>query len=247
MPNPPTSQLPPSDREEAAETGLSARERVYRRLRREITTGQLAPGERLVYRKIAARLGTSPIPVIEAVRRLEGNGLLTSLDGCTQVRRWRPEEYEDLFYIRAVHEGAACRLFAQRATDEDFELAEEYCRQYDAASDAGDVEAASDADLRLHFHIARAARSPELLRLVEHSGLIFITLSNATLPPALRSARLKLKATAPSHWTLLAALRSRNPEEAERVGRQHVYGEGFHEHLQEYLAGVSPFPPVASP
>lgn len=49
---------------------------VYESLRDEIIQGDLQPGERLVFNSLAKRFGVSPIPVREAVRQLESEGLV---------------------------------------------------------------------------------------------------------------------------------------------------------------------------
>lgn len=52
---------------------------VYESLRDEIMEGELRPGERLVFNSLARRFGVSPIPVREAVRQLESEGLVELL------------------------------------------------------------------------------------------------------------------------------------------------------------------------
>ena len=52
---------------------------VYESLRDEIMEGELRPGERLVFNSLAKRFGVSPIPVREAVRQLESEGLVELL------------------------------------------------------------------------------------------------------------------------------------------------------------------------
>ncbi len=54
-------------------------DRVTVELREAIFSGDLAPGERLVERKLAERLGTSHIPVREALTRLTQEGLVERL------------------------------------------------------------------------------------------------------------------------------------------------------------------------
>lgn len=49
---------------------------VYESLREEIVQGRLQPGARLVFSRLAERYGVSPIPVREAVRQLETEGLV---------------------------------------------------------------------------------------------------------------------------------------------------------------------------
>lgn len=55
----------------------SAPSRVVETLREEILNGTLLPGERLRQEDIAARFGASRQPVRDALRQLEGDGLIT--------------------------------------------------------------------------------------------------------------------------------------------------------------------------
>ena len=56
---------------------LSSPGRVAETLREEILNGTLAPGERIVQEEIALRFGASRQPVRDALRLLEGDGLVT--------------------------------------------------------------------------------------------------------------------------------------------------------------------------
>jgi len=63
--------------------GPSLADQAYRVLRQMLTDGDLEPGERLTERGLATRLGVSPTPVREAIRRLEHERLLERNDGRT--------------------------------------------------------------------------------------------------------------------------------------------------------------------
>lgn len=203
------------------ESPLTSNDTVYQRVRREIATGALPPGTQLVHRKLAQRMGTSTIPVVDALRRLEGAGLLESTPGQgTRVRRWEPHEIHEAYLIRAAHDGVACRLFAQRATADEIAAVEALSREFDAAAQAGQAEECGVIDERLHLLIAQGARSRELLRLVENSGLVLLTIGNTMLPPEV----IRAVGIGPFgiHTALMAALKSGDPELAEREGREHV-------------------------
>jgi DNA-binding GntR family transcriptional regulator len=58
-----------------AVVSLAASERIAAHLRDAILSGQIAPGERIRQEEVAARLGTSRLPVREALRMLESEGL----------------------------------------------------------------------------------------------------------------------------------------------------------------------------
>src|SRR3954447_25254844 len=74
---------------------------IYERLRRAIATGDLQPGP-LKLRPLAERFGTSPIPVREALRRLEADGLI-SFVGNREIRvnEVSAKELDEVFAIRA--------------------------------------------------------------------------------------------------------------------------------------------------
>lgn len=83
---------------------------VYEALREEIIEGELQPGERLVFTSLASRFGVSPIPVREAVRRLESEGLVELQPHTKVVVKGFPVEHGVWVYeLRAELEPAAMR------------------------------------------------------------------------------------------------------------------------------------------
>ena len=91
-------------------------EDVYQRLRRMIVARELLPGFRLVLRNVAKQLGTSTMPVLEAIRRLEHDGLVTQIPKWgASVKEWSDHEQMEALYIRRALEGEAARLFVLTA------------------------------------------------------------------------------------------------------------------------------------
>ncbi len=97
----------------------SLAERAYRALREQIVTGGLVPGERLTERALAMRLGVSPTPVREALRRLEQERLVERVSP-RQLRV--PERSEqalrELLYVEAVVRAAAARFATPKVTEQ---------------------------------------------------------------------------------------------------------------------------------
>ncbi len=90
------------------------REQVGSQLRQAIVTGQLAPGTRLVERELCSQLGVSRTSLREALRQLEGDGLVSHIPHKGMVvsaLTW--EEAEEIYQVRAVVEGLAGRLCAE--------------------------------------------------------------------------------------------------------------------------------------
>ena len=74
-------------------------------LRKRIMTGQLREGEQVRQEAIATELGVSRIPVREALRQLEAEGLITLVSHKgAEVTRLEPSEIEELFEVRIMLE-----------------------------------------------------------------------------------------------------------------------------------------------
>jgi DNA-binding GntR family transcriptional regulator len=92
---------------------------VYERLREEILSGAVRPGERVPINRVARDVGVSDIPAREGVKRLAADGLVTftAHKGAVVARMGRPE-VEELFAIRTELEALALRQAATRITGE---------------------------------------------------------------------------------------------------------------------------------
>src|SRR5690606_14667045 len=88
---------------------------LFHRLRREIVSGELAPGLKLRIRDLTERYGVGATPVREALSRLVSTGFVTSID--QRGFRVSPISLEDLLDItesRQVVEGEAFRRSIER-------------------------------------------------------------------------------------------------------------------------------------
>ncbi len=93
---------------------------AYEHLKARILEGDLAPGDRLAVPALAQALACSRVPVMEALKRLQGDGLVDIVPqvGC-QVAVPKADDVEDFFAAFAAVEGAVARLAAQRRTAAD--------------------------------------------------------------------------------------------------------------------------------
>ena len=83
-----------------------------------IVEGRFLPGDRLIERELCELLGVSRTSVREALRELEVDGLIESIPNKGPiVARISQNLARSIYEVRAVMEGLAARLFAERATD----------------------------------------------------------------------------------------------------------------------------------
>ncbi|TWG07901.1 GntR family transcriptional regulator [Saccharopolyspora dendranthemae] len=101
-------------------TATSKSQLAYEWLRDRIVTHRFTPGYRLVLSQLATELGVSTVPVREAVRRLEAEGLVTYEKNVgAQVALVDEGEYVTTMQTLAVVEGAATGFSAPLLTAED--------------------------------------------------------------------------------------------------------------------------------
>jgi DNA-binding GntR family transcriptional regulator len=89
---------------------------AYLALRRDIVSGEIKPGEKLVEVVLAERYGVSRTPIREALRRLEQDDLVQRNGRRLRARQHRPDEILDIHEARIVLEEAAARAAALRRT-----------------------------------------------------------------------------------------------------------------------------------
>ncbi|GAB3468226.1 GntR family transcriptional regulator [Kineococcus endophyticus] len=148
-------------------------ELAYELVRGRIVSGAYTPGYRLVLGALARELGSSPVPVREAVRRLEAEGLVEFERhvGAT-VRGLDPVEYRWTMETLAVVEGAAVGQALPLLTADDLAEARrlnERLRAELAGFDRGepDTQLFSQLNQRLHRTLAGRCPNPHLLELVD--------------------------------------------------------------------------------
>jgi DNA-binding GntR family transcriptional regulator len=126
-------------------------DQAYRILRDAIVSGELAPGVVIRDVELAERVGLSRTPVREALARLADDGLVESKPHAwTRVTPLLMREVRDaLVVLRAMHE-VAVRLAVPLMTKRHHDLMRAANKRFATALEAGDVEAALDADDALH-------------------------------------------------------------------------------------------------
>ena len=93
---------------------------IYQELKNDIISGKYKPDERIVISEIAKEFGTSDIPVREAIKRLEFDGLvkITPYVGAV-VTDFDIEDMKKIFHIRSLLEGLATNMASQEIKKED--------------------------------------------------------------------------------------------------------------------------------
>ncbi|WP_060710741.1 GntR family transcriptional regulator [Pseudonocardia sp. HH130629-09] len=209
----------------------SLADRAYNVLREGIATGVFAPGERVTERGLAARLGVSPTPVREALRKLEHERLIVRLG----PRRLAVAEHSDrdlrgLMHVEVVLRAAQARLATDRIDDETVE---------ELAAIVDEIENPSTEDPADQQR--RAHRFDEVLTAVADNPMLDQMIVGASLFGAERRARSLARMQQDpeirqhrviAHRHVLDALRRRDPNAVEDAMRAHL------SHVMDFLLTI---------
>jgi DNA-binding GntR family transcriptional regulator len=198
---------------------------AYRRIRDRILCGETPPGTPLNRRKLAAEFRMSLLPVSEALRRLELDGLVeTQRRAGTRVRIPTIEEIGQHIVVRAALECEAAWQFCQQATAEERrDLLIRAERLDSLRGNAGNIAvdrqlsyAVHSLHVEFHLRVAEGAHCDALRRLIEQNQILTfnwvydVAAGDEVLPPGF-------------HSELAKTLVSDSPEAAMLAMRAHVW------------------------
>lgn len=194
-------------------------EKVTNELRSAIQSGELSPGERLVERKLADRLGVSHIPVREALTRLAEERLITREPRRgARVSQLSAQDLEEISSLRIVLEQFMAIRVQERWNEASATRLGSIIQTMSEAA-PGDITEVLRQDRLFHETLADLA---EHRFLDELSGQLrgriagFLHAANAALDPAEQKEHVR------SHQQIVDAIASGDPDHARAVIAEHV-------------------------
>ncbi|ALN71724.1 GntR family transcriptional regulator [Aureimonas sp. AU20] len=201
--------------------------RISRALAERIISGAIEPGAKLRQDHVAAEFNASHVPVREAFRRLEAQGLVVSEPRRgVRVAGFSPQEVREVAEMRASLESLALRHAFPHLTPAILDAAEVMVR---AGDQAGSVQAWEEANRAFHRTILAPCAMPRLLGAIDD-------LQAASARFLFSGWRAEWDApTDRDHRAILLALRARDGEKAATILARHVQRIG--------QSGHAPMPP----
>jgi DNA-binding GntR family transcriptional regulator len=137
-------------------------------LREEIVSGRLAPGERLTEQALAQRCQVSRVPLREAFRILNAEGLIVlSPHRGASVEALSEDDLVDLFEARAAIEAHACGLAATAASKDVIKPLHKIVADMRRAIANGDITTYYALANDFHTGLVAASKNAVLLRMYE--------------------------------------------------------------------------------
>lgn len=197
----------------------SKSQRAYLWLKERISRQELAPGYRLVLGSIADELDMSVVPVREAIRRLEAEGLVTyERNVGARVSMIDDTQYRHSMETLAILEGSATALAARRLTTDDLRHARELNRRLVESLDDFDPRLFTSLNQRFHSVLFAACPNPRMLALVEAEWVRLGHLRDSTFSFVPGRAQESVR----EHETIVDLIETGAPlADIERAARRH--------------------------
>ena len=195
------------------------REQVYDTMKKQILTGEIQPGARLMEIDLSEKLGVSRTPIREAIRKLEEEGLviLESRKGA-RVSPVTAQDMEDVLLVREDLEGLAAALAAQAITEQDIGYLEVMWEEYEQAIRSENMDQIIALDADFHKRIVSLSRNKLLM-----------SFSASAQDQALRFRYLyyvdqdtRAEHMPEEHREIIQALASRDSQRARQVAEEHI-------------------------
>jgi len=213
-------------RKNGSVSSASLADQAYYAIRELILRGKLSLGTALSRRKLATELRMSLLPISEAMRRLEDEGLVESKPQVgTRVRVPSEQDVRDRFLIREALESQSARVLSERATLQQRQELKQMAQQMDtlmarltksdSATDAEFVFAVHSYHFQFHMRLAEYSGCMALQEMIQKNNvLVFNWLYDLVGHKVAVPLRF--------HSELVEAIAAGDPEAADRAMRVHV-------------------------
>jgi len=143
-------------------SGRLVKDNLAEKLRQEILSGGLKPGERIVEGKWASKFGVAQASIREAINILAQAGFVTKVPGrSARVIHLSEQDVAHIYHLRGAIEGLAARLAAQ--SNQSLNVLQATMDIMRESAVTGDREGLIDCDLLFHLELCKLSQNPYLI------------------------------------------------------------------------------------
>jgi DNA-binding GntR family transcriptional regulator len=202
------------------EDGRLLSERIAEEIRNAVLSGEMRPGVRIRQELLAAQFGASRIPVREALKQLENEGLVVlAPNRGAWIADVNSEESTEVYKIREVVEPLAIFESVPNLTDADIDSLDATVRELERVATLEDY---IRLDREFHLRTYARARMPQLLAMVERFWNSTQHFRRQFVKQTFAESGVGLPFSDPQHLLLMDAIRGRDAEAAQVIVRMHI-------------------------
>ncbi len=199
---------------------LTKSQLAYNKLHEMIIQGKFSPDNNWSLRKLAKKLKMSVVPISEAIRRLEQQGIIeVRPQRGIIVRQLSPNELEQLKIIREALEVQAIRMLTLSATKKQISILKEMAQKLRNLLKQNKYAQAAYLDFKLHRKIIEFAGIDEITQRYDQLSTLCMLNTDGKGPTWLQ---YEYKQGNPNHLLLIEAIESANPQQADKAIRAHI-------------------------
>ena len=197
-------------------------ERIFKELKNDILSGFYAPGERLLYEKVAERLGVSMTPLKDALLKLEQEGLVRNIARRgTFVTQLTERDIMEYSQIRMALESLAIDLVCVRdlITSDGLDELTEINNQIRKAVKKKNPKEVITYDIQFHIKIVSLSQNNRLIEMMNQFPLSNFLLLMGRGEKSIENGDLILD----DHARIIEALRDKNPDVIKKILEVNIF------------------------
>jgi DNA-binding GntR family transcriptional regulator len=193
--------------------------KVYQTIRTMIIERRLTPGTKIFQDKLAQELGVSRTPLVNALKKLEHERLITAIPRRGFfVRLISKEEMIQIFELREVLEGLAARRAAKRISNAQVKKLQRFFRNIPISDELEDVQKYAEEDRQFHKFVVEVGGKEILANILDTYNIITFSYHVDRQAGLIRSPHETIQ----EHQAIIEAISARDPLKAEEAARQHL-------------------------
>jgi len=201
----------------------SKSKKIYNIIIKEIVTGKIFPGQRLIERELIEKYGMSKTPIREALHKLEENGIVTyELNRGFSVVKISHRDAEEIYELREVLEGLAAKKVVEKldlAITQDKNIIENF-RLSEECLKNNDIQKYSILDMEFHNLLADMSGNYRLKNTLDKLYYQARLLLSTSLYLPGRDISISFN----EHKDIVKAISNKDIVNAERKARAHAKG-----------------------
>ncbi|MDF2821503.1 MAG: GntR family transcriptional regulator [Clostridiales bacterium] len=200
---------------------LPLRDVVFNTLRQAILKGELAPGERLMEKQLADRMGVSRTPIREAIRKLELEGLVVMIARKgAEVARITEKDLKDVLEVRCALEELAVKIACDKMSDKNVARLRKTIEDFKEAVIKKNVGKIIDKDVEFHDIIFESTENDKLIQIVNNLREQFYRYRVEHIRKSTDHSELLAE-----HLEIVKAISEKNVKVAMEAARAHIINQ----------------------